>query len=114
MEKKLLTLSLLLVVLLAACQSSAANPTEIPAQGIDTPQPSEPTPSLTVPPLPEVTSTPQDEQVQVEGESYCTVVSRQATPGPTEQSIVPPVRDTDWAQGQQDAMVTIIEYGDFQ
>lgn len=114
MVRKIITLTLLLVVSLAACQSSPANPTEIPTPAVDTPPPSEPTPSLTVPPLPEVSPTPQDEQVQVEGETYCTVVSRQPTPGPTEQSIVPPVNDSDWAQGPDDAMVTIIEYGDFQ
>jgi hypothetical protein len=44
----------------------------------------------------------------------CTVVSPQPTPGPTEQSIFPPVSDQDWMLGPQMASITIIEYGDFQ
>ena len=44
----------------------------------------------------------------------CTVVSPQPTPGPTEQSLFPPVSDQDWVQGPETASITIIEYGDFQ
>jgi hypothetical protein len=114
MVKKIFSLPLLLVVFLAACQSSAASPTELPATEVAVTQPSEPTPSLTAPPLPEVSPTPTEEQAPIQAETYCTVVSRQPTPGPTEQSVVPPVSDLDWAHGPEDAMVTIIEYGDFQ
>lgn len=44
----------------------------------------------------------------------CTVVSRQPTPGPTEQSLFPPVGSADWVEGAENAAVTIIEYSDFQ
>jgi hypothetical protein len=43
----------------------------------------------------------------------CTVVSFAPTPGPTEQSLFPPVNDKDWVQGPPTATVTIIEYSDF-
>ena len=44
----------------------------------------------------------------------CTVVSREPTPGPTEQSLFPPVTTKDWAIGAETAAVTFIEYSDFQ
>jgi hypothetical protein len=44
----------------------------------------------------------------------CTVISTKPTPGPTAESIFPPVSDTDWVKGPADAKVTIIEYSDFQ
>ena len=58
--------------------------------------------------------TQEAEQAPEQAEVYCTVVSRQPTPGPTEQSLVPLVGDQDWTQGPDDAQVTFIEYGDFQ
>lgn len=47
-------------------------------------------------------------------DSGCTVVSRQPTPGPTQQSMFPPITDKDWTQGTPGAKVTLIEYSDFQ
>ena len=44
----------------------------------------------------------------------CTVISPPATPGPTEQSIFPPVSEKDWSTGPKDAAITLIEYSDFQ
>lgn len=44
----------------------------------------------------------------------CTVVSPRPTPGPTEQSIFPPVGDLDWVIGPQEASITLVEYSDFQ
>jgi len=44
----------------------------------------------------------------------CTVVSPRPTPGPTEESLFPPVNENDWILGPVDADVTIVEYGDFQ
>jgi hypothetical protein len=44
----------------------------------------------------------------------CTVISPPATPGPTEQSVFPPVTDKDWNTGTMDAAITLIEYSDFQ
>jgi hypothetical protein len=114
MLKKTIALCVLLVVILAACQSSTASPTALPSTEIETSQSGGTTPSQTAPPLPEVSPTPTTDQALIQAEANCTVVSRQPTPGPTEQSIVPPVSDLDWAHGPEDAKVTIIEYGDFQ
>jgi hypothetical protein len=44
----------------------------------------------------------------------CTVKTRQPTPGPTEQSILPPPGDKDWSRGPSSAYMTLIEYADFQ
>jgi hypothetical protein len=44
----------------------------------------------------------------------CTVISPQKTPGPTEQSVFPPVTDKDWSTGPKGAAITLIEYSDFQ
>lgn len=44
----------------------------------------------------------------------CTVVSRSPTPGPTQESLFPPVGEGDWVKGAEDAQVTFVEYSDFQ
>jgi hypothetical protein len=114
MIKKIVTLSVLLLVFLAACQSTSASPTSPPEEQVQPGQPDEVTPSPEPPPLPEVSPTPTDDQPGNPAEANCTVVSQQPTPGPTEQSLFPPVSKTDWVRGPEDAKVTIIEYGDFQ
>lgn len=114
MLKTLSALLLILVVFSTACQSATVSPTSQPATE-DTPeQVSEDKTSTELPPLPEVSPTPTTGQTGELDEANCTVVSRQPTPGPTEQSIIPPVSDADWVHGPEDAKVTIIEYGDFQ
>lgn len=47
-------------------------------------------------------------------DSGCTVITKKPTPGPTPESIFPPVSDSDWVKGPANAKVTIIEYSDFQ
>lgn len=111
MLKKLITLSSILVVFLAACQSASTSPTALTETQVES---SQDEPSTPPPPLPQVSPTPSAEGTVLVGEANCTVVSRQPTPGPTAQSIFPPVSDSDWVQGLEDAKVTIIEYGDFQ
>jgi hypothetical protein len=95
---------ILLGILITACggastpQSDAATPTEV---------------SRVTPPTQASTPTmlePGDLQLT----TNCTVVSRRPTPGPTEQSLFPPVDEDDWVKGAKDAQVTIIEYSDFQ
>jgi cyclophilin family peptidyl-prolyl cis-trans isomerase/protein-disulfide isomerase len=44
----------------------------------------------------------------------CTVISPDPTPGPTEESMFPPVTEKDWSIGPANATVTILEYGDYQ
>lgn len=115
MLKKLLIFAVLISVFLAACQSAAGSPTTQPSA---TAEPQEDTPtaasSPTVETAPTATQEEPTEQVENPQEANCTVVSRQPTPGPTEQSIIPPVSESDWTHGPEDAKVTIIEYGDFQ
>lgn len=109
MVKRFFVLSFILVFFLVSCQSAASSPTA------DAPDESSQVETVTdPPPLPEVSPTPEAASVEVQGEAYCTVVSRQPTPGPTEQSVFPLVDETDWVHGPEDAKVTIIEYGDFQ
>jgi hypothetical protein len=109
MVNKLVTFSIVLVVFLAACQSAPTSPTATPEEQVQ----ASPIPTQTeLPPLPEVSPTPTDDQSANQADANCTVVSR--GPVPTEESVVPPVSDTDWVQGPEDAMITIIEYGDFQ
>lgn len=68
--------------------------------------------AVTQTPTPTTRSNPQKLQ------DYCTVVSSSnITPDPTDAAIkelVPPVSDADWVDGPSNAVVTIIEYVDFQ
>lgn len=111
MFNKLFTFSVVIVVFLAACQSTPASPTEQPQEQA---QPSPAATSTELPPLPEVSPTPTEAQIVNQADANCTVVSKPPTPGPTAQSIIPLVSESDWVQGPEDARVTIIEYGDFQ
>ncbi len=110
MLKNIVVLLVILSVFLAACSTAGTQPPP-EATVIDVETEAVGTES---PPLPEVSPTPNDQQVTELAEANCTVVSRQPTPGPTEQSLVPPVSDEDWTHGPGDAKVTFIEYGDFQ
>jgi hypothetical protein len=114
MMKKIIALFLILGVFLVACQSAPASPTPLPNSEAEPDQVGQETSNTDLPPLPEVSPTPAAEQAGNAREAYCTVVSRQPTPGPTEQSLVPSVGEADWAHGPEGAKVTIIEYGDFQ
>lgn len=104
MKLRVSIIFILLSILITACggastpQSDAATPTEVSR---DAPPTQAPTPTLL---------TPGDLQLT----TNCTVVSRRPTPGPTEQSLFPPVGEEDWIKGAKDAQVTIIEYSDFQ
>lgn len=114
MVKRQGTLLFILAFLLVACQSALVSPTAPPATQAAPEQVLEDAASPEPSQLPEVAATSTTEQALDLEEANCTVVSRQPTPGPTEQSIVPGVSDMDWALGPEDARVTIIEYGDFQ
>jgi predicted small secreted protein len=111
MLKKLIVLLVILSVFLAACSSTSTEPAgeAITESPLDTE-----TTSTELPPPTEASPTSLSEQATEQAEANCTVVSRQPTPGPTEQSLVPPVSDQDWTHGPDDAAVTFIEYGDFQ
>lgn len=113
----------ILALLLAACQANTGTPattataeiaeteSSMFSEATDTPQ--EAAPSETATEAPE-TPTPAQISAETSGTPGCTVESPRPTPGPTQQSIFPPVSDDDWVLGPQDAHVTILEYGDFQ
>ena len=111
MVKKIFVLLVLVSIFLAACSSTpAGQPVEAVAEN---PGETEAIPTE-IPPSPEMSPSPDNTQAVNQAEANCTVVSRQPTPGPTEQSLIPPVSDEDWILGPDDASVTFIEYGDFQ
>jgi protein-disulfide isomerase len=105
---KIPSLLFVLAFLLTACQGatqSAPEPTagEMPTDVL-------PAPTATI-------RTSVSETAATSGPvaaAACTVVSPQPTPGPTEQSLFPPVSADDWILGPDTAAVTIIEYSDFQ
>ena len=114
MRKFILIPFILLVILLAACQSTtptigmAPTASEAPAQKQDTAVPTKPA-TLAI--------TPATEDAPASGvvtRAKCTVESLDPTPGPTEASLFAPVTETDWVIGSETAQVTIIEYSDFQ
>lgn len=115
MKKLLLIAFIFMAVVLAACQSSTpseiaavtekAVTTQPPTAASDPTQPAEPVPTQA-----SEDTAAKDSSVRMK----CTVESFDPTPGPTEESIIPPVSESDWVHGPDTAEVTIIEYSDFQ
>jgi hypothetical protein len=104
MKKSFLLFLMLLAVGMAGC---------LP-QGTATPTPtSTSTPTTVARPAPTVILTVPAESALLP-DSGCTVITQKPTPGPTAESIFPPVSDTEHVKGPADAKVTIIEYSDFQ
>jgi hypothetical protein len=106
MQKHSPFLLVVIALVLAACSGgSPASPT------ISAPTATKP---AAVTPKAEATATMDSGAgAAAEAPAGCTVISPQNTPGPTEQSIFPPVTDKDWSTGPKDAAITLIEYGDF-
>jgi hypothetical protein len=106
MIKKILLPVLLLAWLSSACTgSSQKTPTATALPEAYNTETSASTP-ITQP-------TPQSTRDASTG-SGCTVVSPQPTPGPTEQSLFPPVSEEDWVRGPSTAPVTVMIYSDYQ
>jgi ABC-type Fe3+-hydroxamate transport system substrate-binding protein len=96
MRKLWFLLLMAALVLLAACSSSTGTPMSAaatPTQPVKTAAPTRDTSA------PEMT---------------CRVVSMIPTPGPTEVSLFAPAGEQDWILGNEDALLTITEYSDFQ
>jgi hypothetical protein len=64
----------------------------------------------------QVTPTPTIEPIILTTLSQpdCTVVTTLPTSAPEDLSRYPAVSDSDWSQGPKDAVVTLVEYSDFQ
>ena len=88
---------LLVTIMLAGCASSTPAPSNEP---------------LASPTLERNTATTGPAAASVA--PGCTVISPEPSPGPTEQSVFPPVSPEDWSQGSEHAAITFVEYGDFQ
>lgn len=110
MKKFILSAVLLASVLLSAC-ASQSTPTSQPASA------SQPTPTskatLAGPAATTVLEVPQSSEL-TGPDSGCTVIARQPTPGPTQESLFPGLSEADHIKGAENARVTIIEYSDFQ
>ncbi len=104
------------MLILTSCQGNAPTSTPGIDQTVSTDDKGEQT--AAIPPLKleaTVTTPPtQLEVARIEQPAGCTVVSPRPTPGPTEQSIFPPVSDLDWVSGSEEASITLVEYSDFQ
>lgn len=119
--RRLLIPIIFLAMILAACQANTPVTTEIPNETesiqsteapTDTPVKTEAVQNTEVA---EETSIPNEEDALSDSPPPgCTVISARPTPGPTEQSLYPPVSEEDWVSGPDDASITIIEYSDFQ
>ena len=114
MVRKTLYIAIVMALVLVACQSTPADPTA--TQTVESPpkQDEQVTPSAESTQLPKSSPTASEVAPGNQAGANCTVVSGQPTPNPTEESLVPPVSDTDWVKGAENARVTIIEYSDFQ
>src|SRR3990172_6674826 len=100
MRKRISILSFLLALAVTACQVSTPGNTPL------VPSPSRDVSATAV----SVSTIPSPTQPQESGAPPgCTVVSPAPTPGPTEQSLFPPVSDTDWSTGPKEAQITLLE-----
>ena len=100
---QLLLLSVIAILLLAACSSQQAAITT-PMPGVE--ESSKPLPTATA----DLTGLANESVVP----ASCTVVKLAPTQGPTEESLFPPVSDSDWILGPEDAALTILEYSELQ
>jgi len=115
MQRRVLIVFILILLFLTGCQSQSATPaietgvqetkalaTQSEPVGVASPIPPE-----TELPAPTITG-------EIPAAANCTVVSREPTPGPTEESLFPPPGESDWVIGPETAKMTIFEYSDFQ
>ena len=109
MPKHFSILLIFLALFLASCQGYTPTPTQAVSteSGGDAPT-AAPTKTLAATAVFDNTASGASSMVG------CTVQSPFPTPGPTEQSLFPPVGETDWVNGPDGAAITFIEYSDFQ
>ncbi len=91
---------------LTACQGATPLPNQTETATLAATSPA----TATLP----ATSTPGGKAPTSSESPGCVVQSPFPTPGPTEQSLFPPVSASDWVKGPASATVTFTEYSDFQ
>ncbi len=99
MTKKFFPALILIATLLAACSSASLAPTKAPTATPTVPSPT-PTSAITATPAPTATPFPTGCQA--------------TTLLPVPAALVPPVADGEWSRGPSGALLTIVEYSDFQ
>lgn len=109
------------ILIIAALALSAC--TALPTTAVSTPLPTQNlvlatatqgvTPVPTIPPTPTTTLEPTVTIVP-SGPATCQVTAAIPTPNPTAAAQFPSVTDSDWSTGPANALITIIEYGDYQ
>lgn len=116
MKRNIVILTLLLALLLSACQAAAPTetnapndtPTSVEAGGTETGGEAAPT-QTAAPGQPEPTSLASGEPMP-----GCRVTGARLKPNPTLEALFPAVSEQDWIKGPSDATVTILEFSDFQ
>lgn len=119
MIKRIFFITILLSLVLAACQGTSPIATE------DTSSSADQTATMTqVEPTQEPVSIEEEASpppTAIEADTStdspppgCTVVSPLSGPEPTPESPFSPVSNDEWVVGPESATVTLVEYGDFQ
>lgn len=114
MRSRVITAILTISLLLVACTPKATvSPTSLPtvdqATAISTLVSTATTPIIT--PTSAIKPTAA---ITPSGPATCQVVVVVPTPDPTTQAVLPAIKNSEWSEGSETALVTIIEYADFQ
>ncbi len=106
--------ALLLLGVLAACQT--ATPTETAAPNTATPVPSTATPTLlaTATPVPTAEATATRDTTDAPTATPSRTEPARTEPTPTPEWQIPALGETDWGKGNPDANLVVVEYSDFQ
>jgi hypothetical protein len=104
-----------LLLMLPACAPATPEPTPVveatPLQATFT-SAAVPVVEATQPAAP--VASPTAVEFPVISQTSCTVVSMIPEPDPSIAALFPPITEDDWVKGPADAVVTILEYSDFQ
>jgi len=113
LKSKFLILTLILALLLGACQ--AATPQATSEDGFTpTEEPVKETEASASTQAAAPTQPAQTSLTSSEPMPGCRVTGAQLKPNPTLEALFPAISEKDWTKGPSDATVTILDYSDFQ